>query len=64
MLEPTYYETTGKLGRPIEVYTLGQAGWVYRYTNQWCKTCKEAKARYCAAYEVEPDRVRARFKGR
>lgn len=63
-VEPSHYEVTGKLGKPIELYTLGQEGWVYRYTTQWCRTCKEAKARYCAAYGVAPARVKARFKGR
>jgi hypothetical protein len=60
-IPPNYYEITGKLGRKIELHTLTQEVWRYRYTTVWHKTLKAAKERYCLAYGVDPKRVRAVF---
>jgi hypothetical protein len=68
-IPPSYYETTGKLGRKIELHTLKSEliegklhfSWAYRYTTVWHKTLKAAKERYCLAYGVDPKRVRAIF---
>lgn len=35
---------------------------VYICTTTRSKTCKEAKARYCEKYGVDPKRVKANFK--